>query len=61
MPIARLRHRRVLAGCPNPTGNVFRRAAVYADLFDEDLDGVADRLDATIKICCGPTATGSTR
>ena len=22
---------------------------VYADLFDEDLDGVADRLDAAIK------------
>ena len=29
---------------------------VYADLFDEDLDGVADRLDAAIRSCCGPAA-----
>jgi integrase len=30
---------------------------VYADLFEEDLDGVADRLDAAIKsagLCAGP-------
>jgi integrase len=29
---------------------------VYADLFDDDLDGVADRLDAAIKSNCGLTA-----
>jgi len=27
---------------------------VYADLFDEDLDGVADRLDAAIKYAAAP-------
>jgi integrase len=27
---------------------------VYADLFDEDLDDVAGRLDAAIGVCCGP-------
>ena len=29
---------------------------VYTDLFDEDLDGVAARLDAAIRNSCGPTA-----
>ena len=29
---------------------------VYADLFDEDLDGVADRLGHRNPICCGPAA-----
>ncbi|HYB38964.1 MAG TPA: site-specific integrase [Mycobacterium sp.] len=31
---------------------------VYADLFDEDLDGVADRLDAAIKSAAYPSRTG---
>ena len=31
---------------------------VYADLFDEDLDGVAVPLDAAIQICCGRLRTG---
>jgi integrase len=30
---------------------------VYADLFDEDLDGVADRLDAAIKSAADPLRT----
>ena len=29
----------------------------YADLFDEDLDGVADRLDAAIQITAGALRT----
>ena len=29
---------------------------VYADLFDEDLDSVADNLGCGNQICCGPTA-----
>jgi len=29
---------------------------VYADLFDEDLDGVADRLERGDQIYCGRTA-----
>ncbi len=29
---------------------------VYADLFEDDLDSVADSLDAAIKFYCGPTA-----
>lgn len=29
---------------------------MYADLFDEDLDGVADGLDAAITSAAGPTA-----
>lgn len=37
----------------------------YADLFDEDLDGVADRLDAAIRSAakkpCGPTAVPGDR
>jgi integrase len=32
---------------------------VYADLFDEDLDGVADRLDAAIKSTADALRTGS--
>ena len=32
---------------------------VYADLFDEDLDGVADRLDAAIKSAAVPLRTQS--
>lgn len=31
---------------------------VYADLFDEDLDGVADQLDAAIRIAADPLRTG---
>ena len=31
---------------------------INADLFDEDLDSVADRLDAAIKFCCGRIADG---
>jgi hypothetical protein len=31
---------------------------VYADLFDEDLDGVADRLDTAIKSAAGALRTG---
>ncbi len=31
---------------------------VYADLFDEDLDGVADRLNAAIKSAAYPLRTG---
>ena len=31
---------------------------VYADLFDEDLDGVADRLDVTIRSSEYPLRTG---
>jgi integrase len=34
---------------------------VYADLFDEDLDGVANRLDAAIRSAAYPLRTGSTR
>ena len=30
----------------------------YADLFDEDLDGVADRLDAAIQATAGRSADG---
>jgi len=30
---------------------------VYADLFDEDLDGVADRLDAGIRSAADPLRT----
>ncbi len=33
---------------------------VYADLFDEDLDGVADRLDAAIKSAADPLRTART-
>ena len=29
---------------------------IYANLFDEDLDGVADRLDAADPDYCGPAA-----
>ena len=29
---------------------------IYADLFDEDLDGVADRLDLAIRSTADPTA-----
>jgi len=32
---------------------------VYADLFDDDLDGVADRLDAAIKSAADPLRTKS--
>ena len=31
---------------------------VYADLFDEDLDGVADRLDAAIESAADQLRTG---
>ena len=34
---------------------------VYADLFDEDLDGVADRLDAAIRSAAYPLRTGGLR
>ncbi len=34
---------------------------VYADLFDEDLDGVADRHGRGDQICCGPTADRAQR
>ncbi len=34
---------------------------VYADLFDEDLDGVADRLDAAIKSAADQLRTGRSR
>ena len=30
---------------------------VYADLFDEDLDGIADRLNAAIKSAAYPLRT----
>lgn len=32
---------------------------VYADLFDEDLDGVADRLDTAIRATAYPLRTGA--
>jgi integrase len=32
---------------------------VYADLFDEDLDGVADRLDAAIRSAAAPLRLAS--
>jgi integrase len=37
---------------------------VYADLFDEDLDGVADRMDAAIKTAAarqGPVTNSPSR
>jgi len=34
---------------------------VYADLFDEDLDDVADRLDAAIRSAADPLRTQSRR
>ena len=33
---------------------------VYADLFDEDLDGVAGKLDAAIRSAAYPLRTGGT-
>jgi integrase len=35
------------------------RLDVYADLFDDDLDGVADRLDAAIKSAADQLRTGA--
>lgn len=32
---------------------------VYADLFDEDLDGVADRLDTAVRITADQLRTGT--
>jgi integrase len=37
------------------------RLDVYADLFDEDLDGVADRLDAAIRSTADQLRTSSSR